>query len=241
MKIFYCFVAVLSSCNISFAQNYQDSVIVLPIKIAVPENAKKLGTIRAGNNATKTTCDYEEVVRSAKEKAKAMGGNIVKITKLIDPAFISKCYSIDADVYHVDELPDYHLKTTGDNNVSTANNTYALLYIYRLKDTIALVSSHEVHLDNDSVICTVKGKSRDSVKIYKEGEITLWSKIEKRQELKLNVKPGGSYYIRCGLVKGEIRMIPVLELVDEKTGKAEYDHLKKGKKDMDVKYLQQVH
>jgi hypothetical protein len=227
--------------SISFAQSRQDSIIVLPLRIAPPDNAKKVGTIRVGNNATKTKCDYEEVIQSAKEKARGMGGNIVKITKLIEPAFISKCYSISADVYHADELPDYHLSSTNGNTLSPANTNYALLYIYRLKDTVALVGSYSVHLDNDSVICTVKSKSRDSVKIYKEGKITLWSKIEKREELKLNVKPGQTYYIRCGLRKGEIRMIPVIELVDDNTGKAEYDQLKKGKKDMDVKYLQQIH
>ena len=221
------------------AQSKQDSVIVLPMKIAAPVNAKKLGMIRVGNNATQTKCDYEDVIRSAKEKARAMGGNIVKITQLIEPAFISKCYSIRGEVYYVNELPGYPMQN--NNNHTPVTNNYALLYIYRLPDTLAFVTSYKLHMDNDSVICTVKSKSWDSVKIYKEGQVTLWGKTEKREELKLDVKSGQSYYIRCGLIKGQIRMVPVIELVDKTSGETEFEKLKKGKKDMDVRYLQQIH
>ena len=46
----------------------------------VPANAIKKGSIKVGNNATETHCDYEEVIAEAKREAKGMGGNIVKIT-----------------------------------------------------------------------------------------------------------------------------------------------------------------
>ena len=244
MKLPCCFIILLllQGSIPTFAQSGNDSVIVLPVRITAPANAKKLGAIRAGNNATKTHCDYEAIIQEAKNKARAMGGNIVKITRLIQPAFISKCYSIAADVYYASELPVYTVPKTNENNTSmSGKQEYALLYIYRLSDTIAFAGSYHVHLDNDSVICSVKSKSRDSVKIYKEGPVKLWARTESKGELILSVKFGAVYYIRCGLKKGEIRMIPILEVVDKETGAREYKHLLNGKKDMDVIYLDQIH
>jgi hypothetical protein len=231
------------SINIVSAQYNQDSVIVLPIKIAAPANAKKLGAIKIGNNANKLHCDYEGMIASARQKAKAMGGNIVKITQMNDPVFISKCYSIKADVYYVKELPDY--KVQNAINPAGMNSGYATLYIYRLRDTTMMATGYKVHLDNDSVICNVKGRSRDSIDLYKEGTITLWAETEKRQDLKLDVKSGHSYYVRCGLKSGELRMIPVLQLMDNNPGMAEYEALKKKKKGTNkntgIQYLRQIH
>ena len=224
------------------AQNRPGSIIVLPVKMAVPEGAKKLGAIKLGNNATATNCDYEALINNAKEKASAMGGNMVKITHLIAPAFIGKCYKIEADVYYVNNLPHYKTGPSGNNTVTgRQDNNYALLCIYRLKDTIAFATPYKVHLNNDSVICTVKSKSRDSVKLYDQDTVTLWAETEKRQELKLDVKPGATYYIRCGLTMGEIRMVPVLDLMDKDTGEKEYGEARKKNKNADVNYLQQIH
>lgn len=222
-----------------YAQSKQEYVIVLPQKTDVPANAKKLGTIRLGNNATKLHCDYEALVASAKQKAKKMGGNVVKITQLVSPVFISQCYSIKAEVYYVKDLSDYdQARNTG--SMASANTNYATIYLYRLADT-TLALGYRVHVDNDSIICSVKSKSRDSVNVYKEGGITLWAETEKRQDLKLEARFGHSYYVRCGLQPGEIRMVPVLQLMDSGTGMAEYEKLKKKRKNTNVNYLQQIH
>ena len=241
-KILSFAVIILLTRASLWAQTAQDTIVVLPVKIAPPANAEKLGTIRAGNNATETHCNYEQVLREAKDKARGMGGNVVKITELEPPAFISKCYRIKADVYSAGTFRDSVMKTitttVGQNSVSAK---HATLYIYRLKDTIMLATSYHLHLNNDSVICNVRSRSRDSVCIYTEGPLTLWAKNEEKRELKLDVKFGESYYIRCGLVKGGLRMIPVIELTDKATGEAEYRNGGKQKKDMGVKYLQEIH
>ena len=232
----------LASGSTAFCQTALDSVIVLPVKMAAPADAKKLGTIKAGNNATATDCNYVELIQSAKEKAWKMGGNLVKITQLVAPAFISKCYKIVADVYFVKDIPDY--KTAQPENIirsDTQNRDYALLCVYRLADTLALEATYNLHLDKDSVICRVKSKSRDSVKIYRQGTIKLWAETEKRNDLQLDVKTGEVYYIRCGLGKGEIRMNPVLELMKRETGAKEFEKGGKKKKINEVKYLYDVH
>ena len=230
-------------CHYSvFAQSREDSIVVLPLKMTVPANANKIGNIKLGNNATQIHCDYEEIITSAKKQAIEMGGNIVKITELIPPAFVSKCYKIKADVYYSNKLPDSLLKhVTPIQKTGMKEVNYATLYIYRLPDTIMLATSYNIHLNDDSVICTVKSRSRDSVKIYKEGPQILWAKTEQREELKLNIRFGEVYYIRCGLKDGQIRKTPVMELIDETTGKLEYAKGKSGKKDQSVRYLQEIH
>ena len=242
MKFIYSIIfLLLTTCLHSRSQSRDSSVLVLPIKTALPPDAQKLGRIKAGNNATATDCDYEAVIKSAKTKARKMGGNIVKITNLVAPAFISKCYKIEADVYFVKKLPDYEIPQPVKTVPTPASKDYALLCIYRLADTLALEGNYDLHLDNDSVICHILSKSRDSVKVLKEGDITLWAKKEQRKELKLNVKKGDTYYIRCGLIKGEVRMIPVLEQVNKTLGEKEFGSGKQLKKEGDVNYLNRIH
>ncbi len=241
MNRLYCIVTAILLLNSRAltAQTWQDSIVVLPLNATLPADAAKLGSLKEGNNAVSTDCNYEGMIMAAKEKARAMGGNIVKITRVVEPAFISKCYKITADVYHTDKLPAHNTNTTRE---AKANNPKcATLYIYRLRDTLALITPYNIHLNDDSVICVAKSRSRDSVNLYKEGATTLWAKTEKRAELKLDVKFGSVYYIRCGLQKGEIRMLPVMQLMDITTGSEEYDHLKKKKRKTNVNYLYQIH
>jgi hypothetical protein len=214
-------------------------VVFLPERIAAPEGAKKLGSISVGNNATATSCDYEAIVAEAKEKAAAMGGNVVKVTSLAAPTFISKCYKVKADVYSATQLPECKKSEPAVTAPQAAANN-AVIRFYRLKDTLALMPSYDVHLNNDSVVYRARSRSQEQIVLAAPCSITLWAHTERRAELKLTLEPGKQYYVRCGLVKGEIRMLPVLESVDEQTGAKEF------KKDehrgtSDVHFLKQVH
>lgn len=238
-KLILCFflLPVISS----YSQTKADSVVVLPLSIAPPADARKIGSLKAGNNATASNCDYEGLIRELKEKAAGMGGNIVKLTRLIPPAFISKCYKVTADVYNTPILPDYAVKKAPSLPVAAGNESFATLYIYRLPDTLALEGNYQLHLNNDSVLCQIRSRFHDSFKIYSDGSIKLWAEKEKKAELKINVKKGAAYFVRCGLMKGEIRLFPVLELMDDVHGRKEFEKLKKKKKDLDVKYLGEIH
>ena len=239
--LFRALLAMLPGSGL-FAQEQPDTVIVVPIKTAPPANIYKLGSIKAGNNATQTHCDYEEVISEAKDKARAMGGNVVKITGLIAPALISKCYKIKADVYNAGPFRDSVIKQMKVLAPKPGlPRPHATLYLYRLKDTTAFTTAYYLHLNKDSVICKVKSSSYDEVYLYNEGPATIWAQTETRKELKLDVKNGEIYYIRCGLVKGSIRNVPVIELVDKHTGEAEFKKQAGKEKNSEVKYLQQVH
>jgi len=241
ISLFFVIISLAFPLNI-LAQNSGDDVISLPIKAPVPENSIKKGHIKAGNNATDMNCDYEGVIADAKEKAKSMGGNIVKITELIPPVFISRCYRIEADVYYCNNLSDPVFQLNTKHNSSSDNpNNYVLLYIYRLKDTTMLAPSYNLHLDDNSVLCFVKSRSRDSIRIYKDGPVTLWGKTMHRGSLKLDTKFGEAYYIRCGLTGGQFNTTPDIELIDSKAGAAEYAKGGKKSKNIDVEYLEEIH
>ncbi len=240
MKWFSIFLLLIFPALL-FAQSNQDTIIIVPLKTPAPPNAPKVGSINAGNNATATHCDYEEAVAEAKNKARAMGGNVVKITELAPPAFISKCYRIKADVYYAPAFRDSIWKQIHKPISHAATEPHANIFIYRLKDTIALAGSYYIRMNSDSVICETKSKSRDSLSLFKEGPVTLWAKKGEHKELRLDVKFGETYYVRCGVVKEGLKQVPVLELVDKATGAAEYNNEGNRKKNMGVKYLQEVH
>lgn len=209
----------------------------------LPGNVKKIGTIKAGNNSTVAHCDYEALIQNVKIKALALGGNLVKITHLVPPVFISKCYKLEADVYYAENLDSYYAKKEliKIDKIVHPNSATSVLYLYRLKDTIAFGTGYSIHLNNDSVIAQVRSKSYDSVLLHTPGLNKIWAKTENKVSLNVNIKPGEKYYVRCGLIKGEIRMIPVLELVDEKAGLMELSQLKGLKKDMDISYFNKIH
>ena len=148
-----------------FAQGNDDTVIYLPMKMQIPGNAIKKGHIKAGNNATDVNCDYEGVIAEAKSKAIKMGGNIIKVTALIPPAFISKCYRIEADIYYCSDRKDPVFQRKAKAGIVESPGNYVLIYIYRLKDTTMLAPSYNLHLNDETVLCYVRSRSRDSIKI----------------------------------------------------------------------------
>lgn len=218
------------------------NVVLLPRNMDAPQQAKKIGTFTFGNNGTRINCNYETDIAYAKAKAHKMGGNIVKITELIDPSFVSKCYKIKADVYSGDITPFLPAQML-NNKPDTANDTlpHATLYVYRLADTIALAMSYALHLNNDSDMCRMHGRAHHIFHLYKEGPTKLWGKLESERSVSINVQFGHTYYLRCGTVQGNVIGVPVLQLVDEQTGAAEFRKLQYGKQDMDKSYLDKVH
>jgi len=103
---------------------------------------------------------------------------------------------------------------------SSAGYDYALLHVYRKGRVGGSAINYDLHVDR-RVICRVKNKWYEPIKIDKEGEITLWAQTEARTELPITVEFGQEYYIRCGLDFGVVVGRPYLELVDEETGELE--------------------
>jgi len=219
-------------------------VVVLPINIQVPANAKKLGTIKLGNNSTQLHCTYDDIIASAKQRAQAIGGNIVKITELITPVFVGKCYKIKADILYAPVLPEYKIsnESTTDAIITQLSDTdhFALLYVYRLKDTVTFQPGYNLYM-NDSAICHVRNRSKTALKLYKEGPTVFSAATEYKVSTTVNVKFGKVYFLRCGTIMGSITQVPHLEQVPYDKAIAEYEYLMHTKKDVAPEYLNNIH
>jgi len=104
------------------------------------------------------------------------------------------------------------------------NVDYAILNVYRYSGVGAFVG-YDLYL-NDSVICRVKNNFKTTIHIRKDGLSTLWAKTESKTQVPIDLKPGKEYFLRCGMTMGVFVGHPSLDLVDRKTGKAEFESFK---------------
>lgn len=115
--------------------------------------------------------------------------------------------------------------TKKTNEISPNEGDYALLYIYRPKKAVGSLLSYNVHLGNE-VLYNVSNNSKTTIRIIDFEQNTVWAKTESKSEVYVNFKPGHEYYIRCGMKMGVIQGRPTLKLMDESTGKKEFDKIK---------------
>jgi hypothetical protein len=121
-------------------------------------------------------------------------------------------------------------QSSQDNSVDTyepveLTDDCALLHVYRPSSMKGSLISYNLNLDDETVF-RVKNKSKTTVRITGEGVITLWAKTETRVELPVEVQPGNEYYIRCTVGFGAFVGRPKMELVDNQTGKYEFDAIR---------------
>jgi hypothetical protein len=90
----------------------------------------------------------------------------------------------------------------------------------------------------------VKSRMHKAVKVYKTGNVKLWAKNELGAAINLSIQPGQTYYLRCGLQHGELRLQPFMELMDNTAGAYQYGKLNKANpagSNAGLEYLRQVH
>lgn len=222
---------LLSSCNpkisTSLSKNYPPldydvEVIVIGLDQEDPDNAENLGLVKVTDGGFTTNCGYDLVLDKAKLEARKAGGNAIKIITHKPPsAFGSSCHQITARILKIQDIENYTIKTEAEEMLDV---DYAILNVYRYGGAGALVS-YDLYL-GDSVICRVKNNFKTTLHINKDGLNSLWAKTEAKSEVPIDVKMGKTYYLRCGLSMGAFVGHPKLELVDSKTGKAEFESFK---------------
>jgi hypothetical protein len=202
--------------------DYKEEVRVFEIYEQTPPNAEKLGTIKVGDSGFSIDCDYAIALDKAKTESRKVGGNALKITEHIFPDTWSSCHRITADVLRVDGIENYVVDTgMVDVDSILIGADYAIINVYRPNGQGALVS-YDLYLGN-SIICRVKNNYCESIKIYNNGLNSLWAKTEAKSEIPINVEFGKTYYVRCSVSMGAFVGHPKLEMIENKTGKAEFD------------------
>jgi hypothetical protein len=97
---------------------------------------------------------------------------------------------------------------------------YATLYVYR-STAFGFAINYDLQLD-DEVICRVKAVWGQEVKVYKFGKHELWAETEAKVSCPIDIEPGKSYYVKCGVGMGLLVGRPTIKLVDEAIGKPEF-------------------
>lgn len=209
--------------------DFREEVNVLGLAEDVPANSEELGVIKIGDTGFSTNCDWDVVIDKAKTEARKVGGNAIKITEHIPPSvFGSSCHRITAKILKVDSTENIARSFSVDSTLLDAD--YALLHVYRHSGAGALVG-YDLYL-GDTVICRVSNNWKKTIKIKKDGLNTLWAKTEVKKEIPVNIKFGNEYYIRCSVTMGAFVGQPKIEIVDNQTGKAEYQSIRLKKKDV---------
>lgn len=204
------------------ALDYKQEVVVFGLDQSEPDNAEVLGQVKIGDAGLSTNCSYDIVMDKAKLEARKAGGNAIKIIEHKPPtAMGSECHRITARILKVENIENYRPKAEEE---VLLNVDYAILNVYRYSGTGALVS-YDLYL-GDSVICRVKNNFKTTLHIEKDGLNTLWARTEAKSEVPIDIKMGKTYYLRCEITMGAFVGHPKLELIDSKTGKAEFESFK---------------
>jgi hypothetical protein len=227
----------LISCSPKITQNLAKNytpldasatVVVFDEKMDAPQPAEILGSIKIGDSGFSTNCDYETVISEAQNAARKAGGNAVKITKHSTPGIWSSCHRITANILKIDSLDNYIQSTDNEIDSSLTGADYALLHLYRPSGAGALIG-YDIHL-GDEVIAEMSNNSYKTVAVKNEGLVTFWAKTESKSELKMDIQHGKRYYIRCSMNMGFFVGHPKLTLVNNRTGKIEFEKIENSKK-----------
>ena len=209
--------------------DYKQEVVVIGLNQADPDDAELLGQIKLGDTGFTTNCSYDVVIDKAKLEARKIGGNVIKIVKHRLPnAMGSSCHRIKAKILRIENtelllnLEKEAKAETEEAEKILPDVDYAILNIYRHSE-IPIIS-YDLYL-GDSVICRVKNNYKTTLYIKEDGLNVLWAETEIRAEIPISIKKGKTYYLRCGHTVGLYVGCPILELVDNKIGKTEFELL----------------
>lgn len=201
-----------------------DKVSILNSQEQVPKNAKILCDLRMGfNKLSNNYSSYYNLLDSLKQKAKAIGGNIIKLKKdyHLESSLLKggEAHKIKASIYY---------KTNYQEKEINAENSY--LNVYRYKG--AMLYNFNLYL-NDVLLFKVSSNFKKSVKL-KEGNYYLTTNKTK-DTIFFEAKKGNNYYLHCSYnnkkrVFSLLGTGPHLKLMNPKIGKIEFENFTSNKK-----------
>lgn len=197
---------------------YKEEVKVIGFHQKINSEHEVLGKIDIGDSGFTTKGSYEEVIEKAKLEARKIGGNAIKINEHKTPDFRSTCHRIKAYILRVKDINNLDIE---EEKEVIEDVDYAILHVYRYSGAGSLIN-YDLHL-GDTVICRVKNNFKRTIKIKKDGFNSLWAKTEAKAEVPVKLEFGRHYYLKCSLGMGILVGRPILEMVDWKNGKAEFE------------------
>ncbi len=111
----FCGLVFMASCSpkitTSVTKPYQplapqDEVLVMGVNTAEPAG-ELVGYVKVGDTGFTTQCSFEVVIEKAKQEARKMGGNVLKLVSHDPPDFFtSSCHRITANIFLVSNLAE---------------------------------------------------------------------------------------------------------------------------------------
>jgi len=224
VMLFSCNPKITTTVSKSYPPiDYRQDIIVFGLNEKKPDEAVVIGKVKTGDTGFSTKCTYEIILNNVLLEARKAGGNAIKITEYIPPSYFkSSCHRITAEILRIKNIEKYRIIKSKE---PVCNSVYAILNIYRFKDTRGSMLNYDLYLGN-TFLCRVTNNFKTSLRIKKEGLNTLWAKTGTKTEVPINIKFGKTYYIKCGVSLGFFVGNPEIELMDWKTGKTEFENIK---------------
>jgi len=203
----------------------KSKVVILGLESTPPPNAVKLGEVKFRENGLSVKCSEDRVNFLAREAARKMGGNLVKITKETLPNVISSCYRMNADIYKVDKidnLQDVSFNEIENPILKEKADNFAVIHFFRNNGTGFAIGYNIMIGDDKTPVTRSKYKFRSTVITNKLGKQKIWGKTEVTKELTLDLQAGKEYYVDSEIGMGVMVGHPSFRLVRNDLGKKQY-------------------
>ena len=214
---------ILSACgpmvNTTISHNRYDplpadaQVVVLSETDPVPAEAEPIGQTSIYNSSVSQRAGYDFTVEKAKTEARSKGSNLLKITKLIPKTKGQNKFELYADIMHIPENSMF-LTSVPQSNDTLARMNFAKIYFFR--PTAGMVN-YDLYI-NDQKIGTTRDNWKQEATVEARPGTEIWGQTESKQKLVLDIEPGATYFIRCGLKMGDNIGVPVFEIIDREEG-----------------------
>lgn len=204
-------------------------ILLLAVDKQVPPGAEKVGRIAVIDKGFKINCGYDRTMEQAEEKARKLGGNVIKMTDLKAPDAWSTCYRLRADVYKMPDVPGYWARqaflfdsVASSQRLDTVS--YAGLFIYT--NGPVTKKKYEVRV-RDTTTAELADFDRYRLKI-KPGACTVSINKNPDMTVRFMVEPGKVYFVRFSENKYTYGGKPILQLVSPWVGFHEYGNVSRG-------------
>jgi len=180
LKYIFLTMLVVFSCapaaTISTTKKYPplpktERIFVFGLNDATPTGSENLGTIKIGDSGLSVGCSFDNVVNLAREKARDVGGNAIKLLSVQEPDFGSTCYRISATILRLAKLDKNNLRriATTESDLLKYFDTNSALQsiegIWTTTSTVTMKSTGEKRLEqNNYEIAIIKRDFNNSRK-----------------------------------------------------------------------------
>lgn len=228
----------------TYPPNPNDSIKVYELGQDIDYKYEDLGIIKLENEDFSGLSNYKKVIDFAKNEARKIGGNAIKILDHINPQAEMVGFGVVFTTTHnivfkVIKVSEEKRQTENHIQDSTTLNKNAILYFYEQKNAYAshfnrpsLVESmafnmgygYQILLDDSLIVKMGKRWNKSVVQTQMTGSHTIRAKIKQGIfNIPINIETGKNYFIRF---KYSISGRRIFELVENELGEFEFSIVK---------------